>query len=1391
MRENKCKTIYNLFIYFLRTILNILILPQILSNKLHSKILKKYKNNYGCLFMLLKILSFIVFHLILLDLHLIFTLFFYNISSTLNIFFTYIIILIFHFLTYYRIEGLNQNIHKKKIYLVISIIENWFFLVLSIFSFLKFILLLGDTKLIESILIKKRKAVSLLELIKFSLNLSHRLISYIIKLGCILIHLINPISTFRLLSFMRENKINDLRILIFSIFLTLTQDIMLLLIFIFNQLFIFSAFNSNKIFFRLLNQKNLNNYISKEILKLADYKKLNDFSDCHIYIYLKQIIILDSFYENLRYLIVLSGFLTNFIFIWRINKLKILGIKYFNKNESVTFDLIINFIDGLLETMYPFFLISNYFISGNKKIISYFEIYFTESKEFKVIFHLNLFLIKLSDILITLVSISRIFTFNFYIQISREMKKKGYKLKVLFPLQNDEFIYLKIKKNKRLKNNFDDFLEKIKEYYKSRRSKLFFITFSSLLENLIFIISFLTLINPLNIVKFTRNIIIYFINSKNNNRKSYYQINRKFNVRQLKLIISFLFDTLVFFPSSIIMCFLSPWNLYNLSLHIWKIYINSPLEIINETIYECKNKKIYGKFRATLELPTKNLKFLRNLIYKLPKEWMLIIRVVFLNLNLYRAFLFWKDLIFLYNYKLKRAKSISSPNISTSSIKRMSILISSSGKNCNTFERAESDEIDIQKLFSNSSFKSNTKIQNEIQENLDISGNQSTLLAFKQFSVKTLKFVNDSNFKLFKFNVYKHNQHILQEFIFYPFLFLITFLTPWNLKKLSIFFKVKKLEEKYIELKKVLYFFYTDLITFFSIIFLILSIVKTIDTLILIYYSFRKYLLKQKQFGMYYDLYYKSSFKGQICEMTKGLVSNLIILGLIILNIFLLSRIFKMFRRIRYYLNTKIMDDIWKFKHLMKVHSNISLYSHHILNHKMISHISEFLPPQEIIKFSSANSYFLSVLNMNNVWKNCYNNFYLKKLNYNNKDEILSYINPMVFGNYKSLCREVSLYIKSTSRLESERDNLIGLQQVLMEETIESFLNIPHLILIPIKFLSIVPMKLRNYFLDNLEKFYSNFKHQIQIQNIFVKYDHEKIKEYIDFTLIDSHDYNIQVIGFICFIDIILISVEHLINKFLLINLKILSIFLRTNLLEKKDTEYNINYIEISNIEKIKRILIGVNTKKEKFIVIIKNIVILFMYFFFHSVLFLLPILLSNFKNIKILHDHFIDLQNENIFIKISNESFFFYVINVFMNLSIYERFNLLCGSYGLNILFYFLNFIYIRKMKSVLHLLNSNVVLYDMIYFVFTPLGLLKYLYINLKYIVIYTLFPQKTLKIYLTHILMNRSYITFKTYILLRLIIVFLSVFPFLLNVLIKMSFKRLIVINLYAVCNLLILV
>jgi hypothetical protein len=1395
MKENKCKKFSNLLIYFLKVILNFLTLPQILTQKLHSKILKKYKDNYGSIFMFIKILSFMVFHFILLDLHLFFILFYYNLLGNIkNLLLSYSIVLLFHFMTYYNIEGLNENIHKKKIYLLLSIVENWFFFGLSIFSILYYIIFLGDTRLIESVLIKKRKSVSVLELLKFSIHLFYRIFSSLIKFLCLLIHLINPISTFRVLGLMKENKIEDLRILFISIFLTISQDIILLLIFIFNQVFIFSAYDSNKKFFNLVIQKkNSNNLLSKEIFDRIDNKTFKYFSDCHFYVYIKQTLIINPFYQNMKYLLVLFGFLINSLFIWRINKLKILHYKYFIKNKSVTYDLLLHFIDGLLETMYPFFFISNYLIICNKDIINYFETHYIENTEYKVIFHLNLFLLKLSDFFITLISILRIHTFNFYIQISREMKKKNSKIKVLFPLLIDETIYLKIQKNKRLKKNLDDFLEKIKEYYSSRGTKLLFITLASILENLIFILSLITLVNPLNIFKLTRNIIIYFINSKNNNKKSYYQINRKFNVRQLKLIISFLFDTLIFFPASILICFISPWNFYNLSIHIWKIYIISPLETIKESLDKSENHKVYDKSRATLKLPSRNIKFLSNLIHKVPKDWMLIIRVLFLHIAVYRAFLFWKDLIFLYNYKLKRAKSVSSQNITTSSIKRMSMLISSSSKNCLTFQRSESDEIEIHKLFSNSSFKSISKFQNENQGNLDTLNNHpSAFQAFRKFSVKTLKFVNDSNLKLFKYNVYRHYQHILQEIIFYPFLFLITFLTPWNLKKLSDFFKVKKIEEKYIELKKVLYVFYTDLCTFFSIIFLLLSVVKTIDTLILIYYSFRKYVLKQKQFGMYYDLYYKSDFKGQICDMTKGLVSNLIILGLIILNIFLLSRIFKMFRRIRYYLNTKIMDDIWKFKHLMKVHSNISLYSHHILNHKMISHIAEYLPPQEIIKFSSANSYFLSVLNMNNVWKNCYNNFYLKKLEQNNKHEILSYINPMVFGNYKSLCREISFYIKSTSRLESERDHLIGLQQVLMEETIESFLNIPHLILIPVKFLSIIPMKLRNYFLNNLEIFYSDSKHQTQIQNIFIKYDHQKIKEYIDFTLIDSHDYNIQVIGFICLIDIILITIEHAINKFLVMNLKILSFLVRKNLFEVKEMGGgNIHSTELPIIDKVKNMLINLNTKKEKFILLMKNIVVLFMYFLFHSILYLLPIFLSNYKTIKSMHDHFLELHNENLFFKISNKNFFIFLIHVFKNLSLYKKFNLLAGAYGINILIYLLNFFYIKKMKSVLNILNAPVPLYDIIYFFFSPTGLIKFLLINLKNIFIYTLFPQKTLKIYLTHIIRNNPNISFKKYILLRLTIIFLCLFPFLLNVLIKMSLMRIVVINLYAVFNFLILV
>ena len=167
----------------------------------------------------------------------------------------------------------------------------------------------------------------------------------------------------------------------------------------------------------------------------------------------------------------------------------------------------------------------------------------------------------------------------------------------------------------------------------------------------------------------------------------------------------------------------------------------------------------------------------------------------------------------------------------------------------------------------------------------------------------------------------------------------------------------------------------------------------------------------------------------------------------ILLNFLLLYRIPIIIKRIKFpvkkYLN-KALKDFSTFIKSFK-QSNINTKIEKIPQVIFVS-ICSFLGAPSLSNLS-ADSKSLSLKALSNlIWKEKYETIYIKHL----KKVLLTYefiaFSPEKYGHYKEDCFQVS----SDEKLRRQRrDKLLSFQRIIEEETIESILAIPHLLLLP------------------------------------------------------------------------------------------------------------------------------------------------------------------------------------------------------------------------------------------------------------------------------------------------------------------------------------------------------
>jgi hypothetical protein len=250
---------------------------------------------------------------------------------------------------------------------------------------------------------------------------------------------------------------------------------------------------------------------------------------------------------------------------------------------------------------------------------------------------------------------------------------------------------------------------------------------------------------------------------------------------------------------------------------------------------------------------------------------------------------------------------------------------------------------------------------------------------------------------------------------------------------------------------------------------LLISLLYSAQTLFLVIRTIRYYYSSEESYQIYYMKLYKKGYQHSIQKLAYKILSLILLTTLFLINVMLISRIFHVFRRIKHLLLRELEYDfpfLWKiFNFSKKSNFNVAL-----LNQNCLTSILSYCQSYEIFKFSSANSKLHQrIESLELVWKNLYYNYYHKKY----QTALKSDKEPV--GNFKKKCIDLHKFVKEKYIIsESERDTYIGITNVFLEELIDSVSNIPHLILFPLNLLMSPIVFTRNFIFHRIKIFISS-----------------------------------------------------------------------------------------------------------------------------------------------------------------------------------------------------------------------------------------------------------------------------------------------------------------------------
>lgn len=808
--------------------------------------------------------------------------------------------------------------------------------------------------------------------------------------------------------------------------------------------------------------------------------------ESQIYAYLTLDYIWAPFQKNIKLVFAIICCSLNLILVWRIkNVVRLLKI-YFKTNDfhRLCISLGINIIDGLTEIAFCFIYFMNSVNPQARKLVSHLKIICEDEKQPNTI-DIHLFVFIMKK-QDTLATLIILLKLPFISFLGLFYKFPSWF--EIFPLFEDALNLLNIVK---LDNQYSTLFQKLKvelsPVFIHRRKIGTYETFLHIKVSTIFVISIILSLNPVLGFKYLY-IIKDGINTilSSNWKKDFIQSIEDQSVILNSVIKSALHLNFVTLPAMLLTFLLSPWNVKSFFDYVKQNYSGKHFELSSD----------YSKNLALTESIAH--KSLQDMLINLMEGWKNIVKFILVHLFIVRACLLYYDTNKAIAYSKKNSHSTGQSQ--------------------------------------------NSSVSSSI-------ANQYIYLSLRP-SQNLTRISERGMFSIYLYFLHKHFKITIIEFWTYPFLIIYSLLTPWNFRYLFSVLDsdtfIVKVHELYNVSKK--YVFY-DLFVIIGTVVLILSGFQTFKTIRLVYYSLKRKILDNQLSHDEYDIYYRGSYKQEVFHLFVGIIKKVVTLVLLIINIILVLRAYKIVKRLSRFAMKSLLSlwsDYKKIKsYFYKSDGNKHKASLLKLKKAEITCISEFLSPASLTELSMVNRAVYNKMMSNYIWELQYKNYFSKKVN----GDLLKDLSEKSFSHFKNLCFLISSKINADKTLsEADRDLAIGYFSVVIEETIDSILKFPHLVLIPIKILSI-PTILLFYLVHKIfEAFYVlAFKIRLNrflylsLIELSLLYSAKPILE--DYTNYKEIFYNFQIIAFNCLAKLILLIFVHvgvLLYSVLMIFIKLL-----------------------------------------------------------------------------------------------------------------------------------------------------------------------------------------------------------------------------------------------------------
>ena len=250
-----------------------------------------------------------------------------------------------------------------------------------------------------------------------------------------------------------------------------------------------------------------------------------------------------------------------------------------------------------------------------------------------------------------------------------------------------------------------------------------------------------------------------------------------------------------------------------------------------------------------------------------------------------------------------------------------------------------------------------------------------------------------------------------------------------------------------------------------------------IKTYLLIIRTFKKNVFKDQDSIAIYEAHYSRSFFMELILIYYRFFRFLLICFNIMLNSLFVVRMPSLIRRAQPHVEflyqkfrTKCIYSINRLIFLVEngIYADYDAYIDNLANNEemnlsnlpsaVLVSICSFLPVNSIVNLASVNKRLSLKCESDILWKMIYETTYEKKMIQELPENQFKMFDASKYDNYKQACSEAHTVISKYKNLNPKkvRDKIIGLYRIVEEETLETCIRIPNLILYPWKMMGIV-----------------------------------------------------------------------------------------------------------------------------------------------------------------------------------------------------------------------------------------------------------------------------------------------------------------------------------------------